>query len=676
MKRSFVIFFSMVLTLLFFGCDSQSTITSTTTTTNQATLITSEEAPTTLITTEELTSNGGSTTILTTDTTPPVTTATTAQPTTTQATTTTTQSTTTIITTQGTTTTVITTESITSTTIPTTIATTMAPQEYTIVFVENGGSEITDIAALEGSNVTEPNDPTKEGHTFAGWFSDDELTSEYVFSIMPSENLSLYAKWTPNTYLLEYLIVDENPKAYISLALGETIIELSLGSAHSVALTSLGRVFTWGENISGELGNGTTGDEFPNPIDITTNFTLDDNEKIIDIDMGSCFSAALTSLGRLFMWGSNGQGVLGNGTTNRATVPINITANFNLAADEKIIGISMGYAHSAAITSDGRVFTWGSNGFGQLGNGNTTTQYLPTDITSQFSFEAGENVIKIELGSYHTALLTSMGNVFAWGRNNYGQLGIGDDTITTRTTPVNMTLEFSLPENESITDISLHENVSGAISSLNRVFTWGENSFGGLGTGGSGGEAHKESPYDITDNFPMDPLDKITSISVGKWHMGAVSDFGRIFTWGYNDSGQLGNNTIIGQLTPAGITPRFELEENEKIIQVAASNSHTAALTSQGRAFLWGSNYHGKIGSGEEGASPQLTPYELEVEKVNKLQESLVFFDEPITILQPTREGHTFSGWYLDKDFQEAFSLGAMPANDLVLYGYFWIPTE
>ncbi|MDD5601447.1 MAG: InlB B-repeat-containing protein, partial [Candidatus Izemoplasmatales bacterium] len=75
-------------------------------------------------------------------------------------------------------------------------------------------------------------------------------------------------------------------------------------------------------------------------------------------------------------------------------------------------------------------------------------------------------------------------------------------------------------------------------------------------------------------------------------------------------------------------------------------------------------------------ASPQLTPYELEVEKVNKLQESLVFFDEPITILQPTREGHTFSGWYLDKDFQEAFSLGAMPANDLVLYGYFWIPTE
>ena len=187
--------------------------------------------------------------------------------------------------------------------------------------------------------------------------------------------------------------------------------------------------------------------------------------------------------------------------------------------------------------------------------------------------------------------------------------------------------------------------------------------------------------YLIVDENPkayisLAPGETIIVLTLGSVYSVALTSSGRVFTWGDNDSGQLGNNTIIGQLTPAGISPRFELEENEKIIQVAASNSHTAALTSQGRAFLWGSNYHGKIGSGEEGASPQLTPYELEVEKVNKLQESLVFFDEPITILQPTREGHTFSGWYLDKDFQEAFSLGAMPANDLVLYGYFWIPTE
>jgi hypothetical protein len=184
--------------------------------------------------------------------------------------------------------------------------------------------------------------------------------------------------------------------------------------------------------------------------------------------------------------------------------------------------------------------------------------------------------------------------------------------------------------------------------------------------------------YLIVDENPkayisLAPGETIIVLTLGSVYSVALTSSGRVFTWGDNDSGQLGNNTIIGQLTPARITPIFKLEENEKIIQVVACDSHSAALTSQGRAFLWGSNYHGEIGSGDDCVARYLIPYELKVKKVNMFHKSFVFFDYSITILQPIKEGYTFSGRYLDKEFQHPFSLTKVPADDVMSNGR-WLP--
>ncbi len=669
MKRFFLIFLSMFVAFLLLGCNARRTTASTTASVTTTTT-TTEELTNSAVTTEALSTTDPTTmtTAIGTTTIQPTTTATTAEP----ATTTIQTTTPTTLTTQATTITIITTETETTTTTPTTVTTTMAPQEYTIVFVENGGSEVTDIVAFEGSIVTEPTAPAKEGHTFAGWFSDDEFTSEYVFSVMPSENLSLYAKWTPNTYLIEYLIVDENLNAYISLAPGESIIEISLGEKHSGALTSFGRVFTWGHDIQGQLGNGAFADSFPNPIDITGNFTLQTNEKIIDIDMGNYHSAALSSTGRLFTWGDNFEGKLGNNSTNNSNIPVDITANFSLGEGEKILGIAMGYTHSMALTSAGRVFSWGYNYYGQVGDGTTLARHLPVDITFQFAFDIGEAIVKIETGNDHSAVLTSSGRLFVWGHNNFGQLGIGELNYNANSTPTEITSHFNLVAEETIMDIDFNGNVSSAISSSSRVFTWGENSYGNLGIGTSESVEYKSTPYDISNKFGLDPTDKIISLSLGYFHGSALSDFGKIFTWGRNEEGQLGNNTIINHYSPEAISLGFELVENEKIVKISMGTRHSSAMTSEGRVFLWGFNYNGEVGNGETSIN-QLIPDELQTEKTEKIHEESYVYGETVTVLIPTKEGYTFDGWYIDSDFQQAFSLTIMPAGDIDLYGR-WIP--
>jgi len=131
---------------------------------------------------------------------------------------------------------------------------------YTLSFNSNGGSPVTAITQDYATTVSKPTDPTKVGYTFAGWYSDSNLSTAYTFTTMPAEDITLYAKWNINSYNINYYIQpdDYDPLKDILLLPGETIIQVSLGSSHSAALTSEGRLFTWGRNDNGQLGDGTT----------------------------------------------------------------------------------------------------------------------------------------------------------------------------------------------------------------------------------------------------------------------------------------------------------------------------------------------------------------------------------------------------------------------------------
>jgi alpha-tubulin suppressor-like RCC1 family protein len=133
------------------------------------------------------------------------------------------------------------------------------------------------------------------------------------------------------------------------------------------------------------------------------------------------------------MWGQNYDGQLGDGTTTSRNVPTEITSRFSLNSSDKITSLSLGSSHSSALSATGRVFMWGSNWAGQLGDGTTTKRNVPTEISSEFSFAAGDKITSLSLDSSHSSALSATGRVFMWGSNFSGQLG--DGTTTSRIVP-------------------------------------------------------------------------------------------------------------------------------------------------------------------------------------------------------------------------------------------------
>ena len=368
------------------------------------------------------------------------------------------------------------------------------------------------------------------------------------------------------------------------------VVQTDLGWRISASLTSLGQLFMSGSNPWGQLGDGSNSTRRI-PVNITSRFNLVANEKIILARLGDEHAAAISSTGRLWTWGLNGSGRLGDGTSIDKNTPTEITSSFNLVGDEKIANVSLSNyfdgGHSAAYTSLNRVFTWGRNFWGQLGDNTTTDRLAPTEITSRFTFQENETIVDIQSGNLHQALLTSTGRVFMWGSNGNGQLGDGSASQG-RKTPFNKTPSFNLVENEKITSIHLSLAVSSALTSNNRLFIWGSYSADLLPPFGI--SAQQTSPLDVTCSLGFTNNDPIKSIQFGLNHAGILTQSGKVFMWGNNANGRIGNGDDLLQTVtiPTNITNAFNLQSSEEIIKLELGDANSTAVTNQGRQFVWG----------------------------------------------------------------------------------------
>jgi len=497
-------------------------------------------------------------------------------------------------------------------------------------------------------------EPTKLGYTFEGWYLDSDFTGNKISNITvgTTGNLFLYAKWTIN-YNITYTIFDLNydPLSSILLNVDETIIQVSLGGAHSSALTSSGRLFTWGDNEYGQLGDETT-IQRNTPIDITASFNLNEDETIIQVSLGGAHSSALTSTGRLFTWGDNEYGQLGDETTIQRNTPTDITASFNLNEGETIIQVSLGGYHSSVLTSTGRLFTWGWNVIGELGDGTTIQRNTPTDTTASFNLNEGETIIQVSLGGVHSSVLTSTGRLF-------GQLG--DGSKTNRNTPKDITASFNLNEDETIIQVSLSRDHSAALTSKGRLFAWGSNVHGELGDGTS---TDQTTPKDITASFNLNQGETLIQVSLGGYHSSALTSTGHLFTWGSNVRGQLGDGTTTSQSVPKqlSINSVYSYENivyifNEKLSEIipviegysfegwfidsALTNAYTFTTMPAEDLTLYG--------------KWNIVTYDINYELgggTNDINNPTSFnVDSSINLLEPTKIGHTFAGWYTQSDF-------------------------
>jgi alpha-tubulin suppressor-like RCC1 family protein len=204
---------------------------------------------------------------------------------------------------------------------------------------------------------------------------------------------------------------------------GARIVQISCGGAHTGAITSDGQVYMWGfGGVSGRLGDNNADEDHNVAIPTLIDPARFNGARIVQISCGNSYTGALTSEGQVYMWGDGG--ALGSGDNDDAIVPTLIDQNrFNGAC---IVQISCGIFHSGAVTSDGKLYMWGDGDFGRLGDGNTRRHIEQYPILiDRFN---GARVVEISCGANHTGAITSDGDVYMWGNGHYGVLG--DDDIT------------------------------------------------------------------------------------------------------------------------------------------------------------------------------------------------------------------------------------------------------
>ncbi|EKE19448.1 MAG: hypothetical protein ACD_9C00014G0001, partial [uncultured bacterium] len=290
---------------------------------------------------------------------------------------------------------------------------------------------------------------------------------------------------------------------------------------------------------------------------------------------------ALTKDGKVYAWGSGGRLGLGVGEIAEKYVPVEIP---NLT---DVVSIAAGSGgHVLALKSNGDVYAWGLNGYGQLGVGDTVTKEIPTKISTL------SNVKAIGTGQYHSlAVVGDNGDVYAWGYNINNQLG--NNSSTNSSVPVRVGVEGAwLSGAAAVTGMNYS---SLALMNNGTVWSWGSNNVGQLGLGSVGTQV---VPAQIS-NFT-----NVKAIRSGTSHVIALTNDGDVYTWGYNNVGQLGDNTTVNKNTPQDINLGG-------IIGIAAGNSSLYAMGADGKFWVWGYNYYGELGIGTQGTGTnKIVPFE------------------------------------------------------------------
>ncbi|MBI4332557.1 MAG: family 16 glycosylhydrolase [Chloroflexi bacterium] len=319
---------------------------------------------------------------------------------------------------------------------------------------------------------------------------------------------------------------------------------------------SIGEVWAWGYNNSGQLGNGTITDSL-------IRVQVTGLSGVTAIAGGDYHSLALKSDGTVRAWGQNYLGQLGNGANANSSTPVQVSSLTG------VTGIAGGTSHSLALKSDGSVWAWGRGDYGQLGNGTTTNRLTPIQVSNV------TGVTAIAGGGHHSLALKSDGSVWAWGENYLGQLG--DGTTTDRSTPVQVT------GLSGVTGIAGGTSHSLAMKSDGSVWAWGRGDYGQLGNGGN---ANSSTPVQVSG------LSGVTAMAGGDNHSLAMKSDGTVWAWGLNSSGQLGNGTTTRSSTPVQVTGLTGMTA------IAGGGNHSLAVKSDGTVRAWGQNYLGQLGNG------------------------------------------------------------------------------
>ena len=371
--------------------------------------------------------------------------------------------------------------------------------------------------------------------------------------------------------------------------------------AASAAGTSPGQIYAFGTNFAGELGNTTnngTFNENPTPTLVTLPGATGSAKLLAT---GEVYSLAVTATGQLFSWGYNFDGQLGYATNDLTDNPNPTPTQVSLpGASGPPSVVATGINYSLVLTTTGQLYTFGDNDFGENGYAADGNPH-PTPILVTLPGANGP-VIEVAAGENSSLALTATGQVFGWGDNFDGALGNAtNDTIDTPNPPTQLTFPGEVGP---VTHISEGADFGLAITSSGQLYTWGDNGFGQLGYPAN--TTPNPTPFQIAlPGATGQPV----KVAAGLAFSLVVTSTGQLFGFGANDEGQLGS-TPDGNAHP---TPTLISLPGAAggVVAAAAGQDRSLAVTSSGQLYAWGDNFYGQLGfdsSGNPVAAPTIVP--------------------------------------------------------------------
>lgn len=391
---------------------------------------------------------------------------------------------------------------------------------------------------------------------------------------------------------------------------------VAAGEAHSACIDKLGVLYTWGAGAYGRLGHGEDVD-IPVPRKVEEFGGI----PIIQVACGTFHTLAVAKSGALYSWGAGlGVGLIAEGETTSVMVPKQVQEG---QIGSTICQVAAGTYHSIALSLTGDVFCWGVGGQSRLGHGDNVNQPFPRrvaelrnrafvdDIKAMFMRSAapppramvqtgGEawRVTSIQCGRAHTMIMCANGDVWVWGSNDMGQLGLAE-TFDETYEPVQLKV-FRDP----VRRIACGLNHSMAASARGELFVWGDGSQGQLGLGRITDAFTPTGITTLTGVFAIGAGDDysacLTAPKFGGGEEGIFAEAGDLWTWGSCETGKLGHE---GLSSGSCVAPK-RVQMSVPISKVACGRGHMVACSPNGDVLAWGAGYYGRLGNASSANSP------------------------------------------------------------------------
>ncbi len=423
--------------------------------------------------------------------------------------------------------------------------------------------------------------------------------------------------------------------AYDMGKVGErNIISIAVGNVYAGVIDAEGSLWMWGNNGSGQLGNGTTEDS-PTPVKVMDN--------VAAVSCGHYSTAAIKADGSLWMWGSNYYGELGDGTAKDSLTPVKIMDN--------VAAVSCGNCFTAAIKADGSLWMWGVSDSGQLGNdraGNYVYNKSTGSLAQTVPVKIMDNVAAVNCGNSHTAAIKTDGSLWMWGNNNYGAI-FDAEKGNVSTSSGNNLQTVPVKVMDDVASVSCGYGFTAAVKKDGTLWAWGLNDSGQQFCDDVIDSKHRWKPQSQV-------LDQVAAVNCGHYHIAAIRTDGSLWTAGANRDGQLLHDNKKDSKVPTKVL--------EDVAAVRCGFNRTVVLLTDG-TIVESDNKKGldfsavkvpkavftQLGGGVGGGT-------LWTGGDGKLQ----------VPTNPTKEGFTFGGWYTDAALTIPWNFDSAVSGNVVLY--------